>query len=145
MRIPWGKLKPAFARIGKSLARSWLAQRFGGTPRWQMDPTPYIRDAMNSPPRCYICEKPIEGVPPYWISVPHHAGMLPIHGGSCVGRWTNPKGEQPSPQAPNHGPCFICGKDVVHFYPWFTANPDRGGKPLHDGECRRRWDEGDYS
>jgi hypothetical protein len=39
-------------------------------------------------------------------------------------------------EVPNHGPCAYCGRPVIHHYPWFTANPYRGGRPLHD-ECHR--------
>ena len=40
-------------------------------------------------------------------------------------------------RVPNHGPCAHCGKPVRHHYPWWTANSERGGRPLHDGECVR--------
>jgi len=39
-------------------------------------------------------------------------------------------------RAPNHGPCAHCGKPVRHYYPWWTSNPERGGRPLHD-DCFR--------
>lgn len=40
---------------------------------------------------------------------------------------------RPPDDIPNHGPCAICGKNVIHAYPWFTSNPDRpGAQPLHD-------------
>lgn len=37
-----------------------------------------------------------------------------------------------------HGPCVVCGKPVNHTYPWYTKNPDKGGKPLHD-ECFKKF------
>ena len=36
----------------------------------------------------------------------------------------------------SQGPCAHCGREVRHGYPWWTGNPKRGGRPLHD-ECAR--------
>lgn len=37
----------------------------------------------------------------------------------------------------NHGSCAVCGKDVVHTYPWWTGTPGKeGAKPLHE-ECHK--------
>jgi hypothetical protein len=43
--------------------------------------------------------------------------------------------------APNHGPCAVCGKPVRHYYPWFTSNPKQGGRPLHDRCVHTHWKE----
>lgn len=39
-------------------------------------------------------------------------------------------------EVPNHGPCAVCGKDVMHVYPWWTRNPEKyaDARPVH-GEC----------
>ena len=34
----------------------------------------------------------------------------------------------------SQGRCAHCGRPVRHGHPWWTGNPARGGKPLHD-EC----------
>lgn len=36
----------------------------------------------------------------------------------------------------NNGPCVVCGKDVIHTYPWWTD-----GKPIHE-ECWGKWNIG---
>lgn len=43
--------------------------------------------------------------------------------------------------APNKGPCAVCGKPVKHYYPWYTSNPKHGGKPLHDRCIHIHWKE----
>jgi hypothetical protein len=51
-------------------------------------------------------------------------------------QWLSSLNRSTRPTIPNHGPCAECGKDVIHYYPWWTDNSFRGGKPLHD-ECFR--------
>lgn len=37
------------------------------------------------------------------------------------------------------GNCGLCGKPVIHFYPWWSGNPeDPESQPFHD-ECFWEW------
>lgn len=46
-------------------------------------------------------------------------------------------GDKFKPKTPNHGPCAVCDENVISWYPWWTANPDRkdlNPRPVHS-EC----------
>ena len=63
--------------------------------------------------------------------------------GCCNFKWVTIKGGacqsyEPKQAAPNHGPCAVCGRDVIHTFPGWTGNPSKlDSRPLHNSPCGR--------